>query len=375
MNDYIKEYIAEKLKDRKAGIFGMGQKAHVAEEMLHEIDTRGGHIHFDNDVKKIDNEHILPPSAITKDYFILISTVHFQSIRRQLELIGMKEMEDYIWALDLDYYDALLRHKDAPKVPDLSLDDLENIEKRLAEYTDVIRIDWFDEREFDNYEQGLGFQDEYFKDSNARYRRKIMEYYCVDRLLKFGMWNPQDIYVDVGASGSPFARHLRERRDITAYAVDLDEGKYAGLPYYIKGDATKMHFKDGTVRGISAQSAFEMFAGNADTGLVREIARCLRPGGMAVICPLYMHRQYLSTVSPNYYHTGSADENSLECIRTDCRGGIPMARFYDAKTLDRRILATARRCGLKTTVYSLPQELVEKDGFVYLKFILCLEKE
>lgn len=374
MNDYIKGYVAEKLKDKKAGIFGTGKKAYVAEEMLHEIDTGRGHVYFDNDAKKIDNDRVLPPSEITKGYFILVSTIHFQSIQRQLEMMGMKEMEDYIWVLDLDYYDAVLKYKDEPKVPDLTFGDLENIEKKLMEYTDVISAGWFDEKEFENYEETLGFQKEYSKGANKRYRRKIMEYYCADRLLGFNRWGGQDIYVDVGACGSPFARHLRERRGIAAYAVDLSEGKYADLPYYIKEDATKMHFKDGTVRGMSAQSAFEMFAGNADVEFVREIARCLSADGKAVICPLYMHRQYLSTVSPNYYHTGTADEGSLECIRTDCRGAIPVARFYDAEALDRRILRMARECGLKPTVYSLPQGLVEKDGFVYLKFILCLEK-
>lgn len=122
------------------------------------------------------------------------------------------------------------------------------------------------------------------------------------------------------------------------------------------------------------QSSFEMFAGDADIKFIKEGARVLEKGGKIVILPLYLHNQYLSTVSPNYYGSGVADEYSKECVRTDCRGNIPFARFYDLKAFDERVLKTARQYGLTPLIYVLPQDLVEKDGFVYLKFILSLEK-
>lgn len=202
-----------------------------------------------------------------------------------------------------------------------------------------------------------------------------MEYYCAEKLLKFETWKKDEIYVDVGACGSPFAKYLRERKKINAWAMDLEKGKYDELPYYIQEDATRMHFDDGEVSAISLQSAFEMFLKNGDSDLLREAGRVLRVGGKFIVLPLYMHNQYLSTVSPNYYHTGTADEGSLECIRLDCRGGLPMARFYSVSALKERILGQAAKCGLRPKVYSLPQSCVEKDEFVYLKFILCMEKE
>lgn len=69
-----------------------------------------------------------------------------------------------------------------------------------------------------------------------------------------------------------------------------------------------------------------------------------------------------------------ADEKSMECIRTDCRGNLSFARFYNVDALNERILKPAAEYGLTALIYALPQNLVEKDQFVYLKFILVLEK-
>ena len=45
----------------------------------------------------------------------------------------------------------------------------------------------------------------------------MMEYYAVDKMLGFQDWGKDDIYIDIGAAGSPFAKWLRERRGIMAY--------------------------------------------------------------------------------------------------------------------------------------------------------------
>lgn len=378
MTDYIKEYVQSKSSTKRIGIFGTGVMADIAENFLRELGIKA-YVFFDNDVKKqeigtMNKMPILSPTEINKGDFVLISTVYFDEIKKQLDSMGLKEWDNYIWALEMDYYDKALCYKNAPRVPEISFGDFNDIECELSGYVDVERIDWFDEREFSAYENDIGFQKIYDKRNNKRYRRKIMEYFIVDKLLNFDDWDGDSAYVDIGAAGSPFAKYLREKKGIKAYALDLNKGIYDDLPYYIQGDATNMPWADNEISGISMQSAFEMFVGNADEDFIREAARVLKQGGKVIICPLYMHKQYLSTVSPNYYHMGTADEGSLECIRNDCRGYIPLGRFYNAKAFERRVLKNARRCGLKPKIYSLPQELVEKDGFVYLKFILQLEK-
>ena len=376
--EFIKEYIQNQVKNRRIGIFWTGIKAIIAVGFLENIGIHE-YVFFDNDQVKVgkmfDTKMILDVSEISKNYFILISTVHFRAISEQLCTLGLEELEDYIWALELEYYDALIRWRNEPKVPEISFSDLEELERKLSLYVDVEKIDWFDEADFEKFEQSLGFQEIYNKQNNKRYRRKIREYYCVERLLKFDEWEKNDTYIDVGAAESPFAKYLRENKGINAYALDLKAGRYSELPYYIQEDATRMHFKDNEVTAISLQSSFEMFLGEADMNFIEEAARVLRKGGKVIICPLYLHKQYLSTVSPNYYHVGGADKDSLECIRLDCRGNVPLGRFYSIAALNERVLKNAKLCGLFPRIYSLAQNLVEKDGFVYLKFILCLEKE
>lgn len=374
MYEYINDHIVNCIRGRKVGIFGTGQKAYIAESILETLGIKE-YVYFDNDRKKQNfQNNIMNPVQISREYFIFISTIHFESIKIQLNSLGLNEMDDYIWALDLDYYDAMLRYQNERKVPDLTFADLQDLENLLNRYIEVREIDWFSEKEFQSFENKLGFEKIYNKSRNQRYRRKIMEYYCVTKLLNLENWNRKDIYVDIGAADSPFAKWLRENKEMNAFAVDLSEGVYHELPYYIKEDATNMHFQNSEVAGISMQSAFEMFAGSADIRFVKEASRVLKKGGRVVIAPLYLHKYYLSTVSPNYYQRGMADEKSMECIRTDCRGNLSFARFYNVDALNERILKPAAEYGLTALIYALPQNLVEKDQFVYLKFILVLEK-
>lgn len=125
---------------------------------------------------------------------------------------------------------------------------------------------------------------------------------------------------------------------------------------------------------MSCHSAYETFIGDVDIKLIREAAGILKIGGKLIIVPLYMHEQYLSTTSPTLYKKGFADEGSFECIRTDCRGGLAIGRFYDVDALKRRVLDVAKEVGLKAKVYVFPDELVTCDAFAYLKFILELRK-
>lgn len=83
----------------------------------------------------------------------------------------------------------------------------------------------------------------------------------------------------------------------------------------------------------------------------------------------------MSAFSPYYYGKGNSDPNAIECIRKDCWSQIYMFRFYDSPALKRRVIDPAHDSGLRTIVYSIPNTYVEMDGFIYLKFILCLEKE
>lgn len=376
MGRLFDEHMFQYSQNKELVVYGAGKMSHKACEYIENVLSRNDYILVDGNKekwgKRFNNRLIQSPDIIDKNCFVFISTVYFHEVATKLNGIGLSELIDYVSILDIDYYEALFENKDAPRVPELTLDDLRTITDELGEKFDVREIDWLDEEAFIHYEKQLNFGRVYNKDQNKRYRRKIIEYYIVEKLLDLNA--EMDVYIDIGAAGSPFAKYLREKKSVNAFAVDLEKGPYQEA-YYLQEDATDMHFDDNSVDAISAQSAFEMFVGDADIRFIEEAGRVLKKGGKVCILPLYLHRIFLSTSSPNYYGKGFADKTALECIRTDCRGEIPLGRFYDVDALEDRVLKTAEQFGFNTYIYVLPDSWVEKDQFVYLKFVLLLEKK
>ncbi|SFQ11723.1 Methyltransferase domain-containing protein [Butyrivibrio proteoclasticus] len=325
-------------------------------------------------LSQFEGKSLIGPERVNPDYYVFISSHFIDEIGSFLENKKMYEWDDWIYAIERAYYEGLLEHPNDPLVPELLMEDLNGIEDDLKEVVKVIPYE-IEKKELEAFAKSLNFEDVYRINSNKRYRRKIMEYFITEKLHDLSSFNENDVFLDLGAAGSPFAKFLHDKRNISAFALDLEEGEFSQESYYLCEDATRTHFKDNSVSGASMHSSFEMFLYNADTALIQEMARVLKKDSKLVIAPLYMHKQYLSTCSPNNYGKGYADDESLECIRTDCWSWIPLARFYDVRALEKRVLTPAREHGLMPTVYSLPDDEVEKDEFVYLKFILELKKQ
>lgn len=370
----LKDYIRKNLSRRKAAIWGTGNNAVIAEKLLRELDLE--YVYFETEPRETiyNSRPVFSVKEVSKDYYYLISSIYIDEIRFKLSEFGLSEWNDWLYILEADYYEAILRNRDALFAPDISFNDLNEIERQIDLRGDLSIIDIYDKDEYDKFEEVLGFQEVYNKRINIRYRRKILEYYYTDKLIGFSNRNKDFVYIDVGGAGSPFVKWLRETTEISAFSVDIIKGKYAYLPYYLVQDGTHTDFRNDSVDAISMQSSFEMFIGDSDIRVVKEISRILKPGGRAVILPLYMHTNYFSMVSPNFYGCGNADPGSIECIRTDCWSYIPLARFYDVDTLYRRIISVANECGLTHRLFCIPDQNVEKDKMVYLKFILSLEK-
>ncbi len=203
---------------------------------------------------------------------------------------------------------------------------------------------------------------------------KLLEHWISSELLGLMHYGPQDIYVDVAAAGSPWVQALRERKNINAYAIDMCEiGKlYRHLDYYRVENATATTFADSSVSGASLHCAYEMFMGQDDTKLIQELARILKPGGKAVILPLYMHTHYCAYSSPEYFGKGYSDPDAREYVRLDC-SGVPSSRKYDPLKLRERVLAPIVSAGMR---YKL-RVLRNKNEFgkgIYCHFILEIEK-
>lgn len=206
------------------------------------------------------------------------------------------------------------------------------------------------------------------------WHEKVLEHWIGSERLGLMEFSENDIYVDIAASGSPWAKHLRERARIQSFAIDLQEigEAYSDLHYYKVEDATRTSFVDESVKGVSLQCAFEMFMGDDDVNLVYELKRILRPGGKAVILPLYMHVEHCGYASPDYYSKNYFDDGALRYVRRDIIG-IPFSRKYSADILNSRILSAIESLGMKYQIFALRN----KNDFgpnIYCHFILEIIK-
>lgn len=207
------------------------------------------------------------------------------------------------------------------------------------------------------------------------WNEKLIEYWLSSELLGLKDYGKEDIFVDIAACDSPWAKTLRERLGIAAFAIDLDSNNptYSELDYYRLEDATKTSFPSKSVTGCALHCAYEMFMKDDDTNLIIESARILKPGGKMIILPLYMHTHYCSYATPEYYGKGYSDSVAKEYIRFDCTG-IPSSRKYDAKSLKERVLDPITNQGMTYKLYVLRNKMAFGED-IYCHFILELKNE
>jgi SAM-dependent methyltransferase len=203
---------------------------------------------------------------------------------------------------------------------------------------------------------------------------KLLEHWISSEILGVMNYQPEEVYVDFAACASPWAQALRERKGVSAFAIDKCEvgQAYVDLPYYKIEDATSTSFADASLSGASLHCAYEMFMGQDDTALVAELARILKPGGKVVVLPLYMHTHYCAYATPEYFGRDYSDPQAKEYVRLDF-SGIPSSRKYNAAKLKERVLDPMEYAGLR---YRL-MVLRNKDEFgagVYCHFILEINK-
>jgi SAM-dependent methyltransferase len=208
----------------------------------------------------------------------------------------------------------------------------------------------------------------------AVWDEKLLEHWIAAERLGLMGYSPSDVYVDIAAGNSPWVHALRQRHGLAAFAVDRSEigASFRICPYYRREDATATGFADASVSGASLHCAYEMFAGDDDISLLGELARILKPGGKAVIAPLYLHREYCAYSTPEYFGKGHADPDAVEYVRDDCFG-IPASRKYDVSKLRSRVLDTLVALGMAYRLIVLRNQS-DLGRNIYCHFILEISK-
>lgn len=174
--------------------------------------------------------------------------------------------------------------------------------------------------------------------------RKVLEYLASVKLSA----SIGDItsLCDFAGGMDPFAAWAREQRAPRAviYAVDpsLVSGTREDITL-VRGDARHIGLADGSLDWITCHHAIEHFQDDMDTTAVKEFARVLRPGGIAVITPIFLVDDYAEIWNTSRSRSKSFDPRARRIIdRTSPFPGWGefehFARVYDVMAFRERIL-------------------------------------
>jgi len=250
--------------------------------------------------------------------------------------------------------------------------ELASIEARMMEMGLSCHDFCVDATEFDDFIRLAGFPSEYHGGiGSGVYREKLLEHFVAWKFLGLDDCGHAP-YLDIAAGGSPWVLLLRNR-GVNATAIDISiSPEFRSESSYQQLDATRTGFEDGSAGSASLQCAFEMFSEDQDVALLQELGRILRPGGRAVISPLYTHTHACYYQTPEYYGSACGEHDAKRYIRRDC-WGVSFSRKYSPETLKTRVWDRALKAGLLPSLHVLRNKHDLGDG-IYLHYILVLDK-
>lgn len=253
--------------------------------------------------------------------------------------------------------------------------DFIEIEKQLQQHGIALFEINFDKKKFEQFKNQFDFGSDFYGGScnTIVFNEKILEHYIAFTMAVQKMPSKKDVYIDIAAANSPWARLLRDK-GYTSYAIDLSPSQFQDLEYYQTMDATATLFPDSSVSSASLQCAYEMFNHDDDIRLICELKRILTVGGRVIISPLYMNTHYSGYCSPEFWNKRESHPSDAILYVNTHSVGIPFSRKYDADKFQERIVRTIQENNMDYHLYVLrnPKEL---DPNIYCHFILEIIKQ
>jgi hypothetical protein len=229
---------------------------------------------------------------------------------------------------------------------------------------DIVRVDlssWQAYLKSARYEE---YHPDYYKDAPRYLVHKQVQHYLSTLLTPVA---GSEVWIDIASSTSPFPEIIRRLYGIRVYRQDLSypQGVH-GLR--VGSDAASIPLPDGCIDRISLHCAFEHFEGSSDTGFVSEIARILKPGGVACIIPLYISNTYQILTNPRYWLNRGIPKEDGSQVRISRAYWESFGRFYDAGALKKRIINRLQMAKLNYRLIQvqLPPE-IDYPPFVVLE--------
>lgn len=186
---------------------------------------------------------------------------------------------------------------------------------------------------------------------NKHYRKigdvgieKLLEHYLTDTILEV---KKEDVFIDVAASGSPWARILRER-GCEAYRLDVCYER--GINGYDIGtDAGDIELDDEFADVMALHCAYECFSSTADQRFIKEAERVLKRGGRVGIVPLYVDHDYCIITSPYCDQRTVEIDNGARRVWREDEYRVPFSRHYSPEVFVSRVMSCMDR--LKGKIY------------------------
>lgn len=162
--------------------------------------------------------------------------------------------------------------------------------------------------------------------------------------------NKVNCVVDVGSSTSGAAIFFNEVLSLERiYLVDLAyQGPNSNITMVGTDAKNLSYFADDSIDFICMHNAIEHFAGDSDSGAIKECSRILKPGGKVHISPFNFSSQYTILVNPislfylrpdEYLHAELEKELNSGCgFRFNNKMASQFARLYDWNQFEKRVI-------------------------------------
>ncbi len=261
---------------------------------------------------------------------------------------------------------------DYTKEPFGSIDFYESLKERLVSVGVLVEPVDIDIPDFERWLNDFPEIRRRYENMGNVFIEKCLEHYLAYRHLNISV---NDVYIDVGAAGSPWAEILNAR-GVKAYRLDLS------FPEGINGidigtDSGDTKLPDDFASALSLQCAYECFMGDADIDFVKEASRILDKNGRYGIAPLYLADVHFVSTSPYCNQAEVIIEPEARKVWRDDEYKVLFSRHYSPESFAKRIYSCIQEDMTGRVLYLKNLEEVIKhypDQRIYSFFMFLCEK-